>query len=112
MNTNRGFENGRELRECSLMNSIRGNQRKLRRAFVFIRVHSWLNRMSEISKAYEPQAVESKWYQFWLDHQCFVVELSGNRAANALKDFHECPQKEKLAGKTGGQQRLSRSFPD
>src|SRR5437899_8005403 len=30
--------------------------------------------MSEIPKAYEPQAVESKWYQFWLDQQCFVAD--------------------------------------
>ena len=30
--------------------------------------------MSEISKAYEPQSVESKWYQFWLDHGCFVAD--------------------------------------
>ena len=30
--------------------------------------------MSEIPKAYEPQAVESKWYQSWLDHQFFVAD--------------------------------------
>src|SRR5246127_2501459 len=30
--------------------------------------------MSEISKAYEPQAVELKWYQFWLDHRLFVAD--------------------------------------
>src|SRR5205085_4430386 len=30
--------------------------------------------MSEISKAYEPQSVESKWYQFWLDQNCFTAE--------------------------------------
>ncbi|MDB6025531.1 MAG: vals: valine--trna ligase, partial [Verrucomicrobiales bacterium] len=29
--------------------------------------------MSEIPKAYEPQAVEEKWYQFWLDKKCFVA---------------------------------------
>ena len=29
--------------------------------------------MSEIPKAYEPQAVEEKWYQFWLDQKCFVA---------------------------------------
>src|SRR6201999_3182178 len=29
--------------------------------------------MSEIPKAYEPQAVEDKWYQFWLDQKCFVA---------------------------------------
>ncbi|MCX6886390.1 MAG: valine--tRNA ligase [Verrucomicrobia bacterium] len=27
--------------------------------------------MPEISKAYEPQAVEEKWYQFWLDQKAF-----------------------------------------
>jgi valyl-tRNA synthetase len=30
--------------------------------------------MSEISKAYEPRAVEDKWYQFWLDQKCFVAD--------------------------------------
>jgi valyl-tRNA synthetase len=30
--------------------------------------------MSEIPKAYEPQAVEDKWYQFWLDQKCFVAD--------------------------------------
>src|ERR1035437_2600896 len=30
--------------------------------------------MPEISKAYEPQAVEEKWYQFWLDQKCFVAD--------------------------------------
>jgi valyl-tRNA synthetase len=30
--------------------------------------------MSEISKAYEPQSVESKWYQFWLDQNCFTAD--------------------------------------
>jgi len=29
--------------------------------------------MSEIPKAYEPQAVEEKWYDFWLKHNCFVA---------------------------------------
>src|SRR5512142_2468 len=29
--------------------------------------------MSEIPKTYEPQAVEDKWYQFWLDQKCFVA---------------------------------------
>lgn len=40
------------------------------------------------------------------DH--FPVEAVFSREENK----HEHPQKEKLAGKTGGQQRLSRSFPD
>src|ERR1700675_1114239 len=30
--------------------------------------------MSEIPKAYEPQAVEEKWYQFSLDQKCFVAD--------------------------------------
>src|SRR6188474_3355644 len=30
--------------------------------------------MSEIPKAYEPQSVESKWYQFWLDRNCFTAD--------------------------------------
>src|SRR5438552_16969708 len=30
--------------------------------------------MSEIPKAYEPRSVESKWYQLWLDQQCFLAE--------------------------------------
>src|SRR5947207_11877082 len=30
--------------------------------------------MSEIPKAYDPQSVESKWYQFWLDRKCFVAD--------------------------------------
>ena len=32
--------------------------------------------MSEIPKAYEPQAVEEKWYKFWLDQKCFVADPS------------------------------------
>ena len=30
--------------------------------------------MSEIPKAYEPQAVEEKWYDFWLNEKCFVAD--------------------------------------
>src|SRR5437016_10502272 len=30
--------------------------------------------MSEIPKAYDPQSVESKWYEFWLDRKCFVAD--------------------------------------
>ena len=30
--------------------------------------------MTEIPKAYEPTAVEEKWYQFWLDQKCFVAD--------------------------------------
>jgi len=31
--------------------------------------------MAEIPKAYQPQAVEDKWYQFWLDRKCFVGRI-------------------------------------
>ena len=30
--------------------------------------------MSEIPKAYEPQSVESKWYQHWLEKGCFTAD--------------------------------------
>jgi len=29
--------------------------------------------MSEIPKAYEPQSVEDKWYDFWLKQNCFTA---------------------------------------
>src|SRR5690242_4472837 len=37
--------------------------------------------MSEIPKAYEPQAVEDKWYQFWLDEKCFVANAQSSKPA-------------------------------
>src|SRR3989442_12812435 len=43
--------------------------------------------MSEIPKAYEPQAVEAKWYQFWLDQQGFVADparVSDKRPAYSI----------------------------
>ena len=43
--------------------------------------------MSEISKAYEPQSVEDKWYQFWLDRKCFVADparVSAQRPAYSI----------------------------
>src|SRR3974390_2309635 len=43
--------------------------------------------MSEISKAYEPQSVEEKWYQSWLDLKCFVADpsrVSDTRAAYSI----------------------------
>src|ERR1044072_2035360 len=43
--------------------------------------------MSEISKAYEPQSVESKWYQFWLERNCFAAEparVSEKRPADSI----------------------------
>ena len=36
--------------------------------------------MSEIPKAYEPQAVEAKWYQFWLEQKCFVADPQVRRS--------------------------------
>src|SRR5512134_804622 len=30
--------------------------------------------MSELAKAYEPQPVESKWYQYWLDQDFFTAD--------------------------------------
>jgi valyl-tRNA synthetase len=37
--------------------------------------------MSEISKAYEPQSVESKWYQFWEQQGCFTADPARVSAA-------------------------------
>src|SRR5215207_519396 len=38
------------------------------------RVSSHLRLMSELSKGYEPQAVEERWYQYWLDNKFFVAD--------------------------------------
>ena len=43
--------------------------------------------MAEISKAYEPQAVESKWYQYWLDQNFFTADpgrVSAKRPAYSI----------------------------
>src|SRR5438309_11995259 len=40
--------------------------------------------MSEITKAYEPQAVEEKWYQFWLDQKCFVADAKSPKPAYSI----------------------------
>jgi valyl-tRNA synthetase len=40
--------------------------------------------MSEISKAYEPQSVEDKWYQFWLDQKCFVADAQSSKPAYSI----------------------------
>jgi len=40
--------------------------------------------MSEISKAYEPQSVEDKWYQFWLDQKCFVADAHSKKPAYSI----------------------------
>ena len=40
--------------------------------------------MSEISKAYEPQSVEDKWYQFWLDGKFFVANAQSAKPAYSI----------------------------
>src|SRR5678816_4919057 len=40
--------------------------------------------MSEISKAYEPQAVEAKWYQFWLDRNLFTADAHSAKPAYSI----------------------------
>src|SRR6186997_2777910 len=35
--------------------------------------------MSEISKAYEPQLVEDRWYQYWLDHKFFIADAKSSK---------------------------------
>src|SRR5271169_3695572 len=40
--------------------------------------------MSEISKAYEPQSVEDKWYQFWLDGKFFVADEHSAKPAYSI----------------------------
>ena len=40
--------------------------------------------MSEIPKAYEPQAVEEKWYDFWLKQNCFVANPASPKPAYSI----------------------------
>jgi valyl-tRNA synthetase len=40
--------------------------------------------MSEIPKAYEPQAVEEKWYAFWLNERCFVADPKSPKPAYSI----------------------------
>src|SRR5262244_3459930 len=40
--------------------------------------------MSEIPKAYEPQNVEAKWYDFWLKEKCFVADPKSSRPAYTI----------------------------
>jgi len=40
--------------------------------------------MNEISKAYEPQSVEDKWYQFWLDGKFFVANEHSAKPAYSI----------------------------
>src|SRR6266496_3130284 len=54
----------------------------------FIRVHPCPSVvkifMPEISKAYEPQSVENKWYQFWLDERFFVADAASPKPAYSI----------------------------
>jgi valyl-tRNA synthetase len=40
--------------------------------------------MAEISKAYEPQSVEDKWYQFWLDGKFFTANPTSAKPAYSI----------------------------
>src|SRR6266446_6879437 len=40
--------------------------------------------MPKLPKAYEPQAVEEKWYQFWLDQKCFVAHPESPKPAYSI----------------------------
>ena len=40
--------------------------------------------MSELPKAYEPQAVEEKWYSAWLDNGCFHADESSEKEAYSI----------------------------
>ena len=35
--------------------------------------------MSEIPKAYEPNSVETKWYEYWEENQCFVANAKSEK---------------------------------
>src|SRR6056300_95997 len=35
--------------------------------------------MSELPKAYQPQSVESKWYQYWLDEKFFEADPESSK---------------------------------
>jgi valyl-tRNA synthetase len=41
-------------------------------------------RLTEIPKAYLPQAVEEKWYQCWLDQKCFTADPRSAKPAYAM----------------------------
>ena len=40
--------------------------------------------MSEIPKAYEPQSVEDKWYDFWLKQGCFTADPKSSKPAYSI----------------------------
>src|SRR5688572_14863735 len=40
--------------------------------------------MSEIPKTYDPAVVESEWYQYWLEHRCFVADANSQKPAYSI----------------------------
>ncbi len=40
--------------------------------------------MTEIPKAYEPQSVEDKWYDFWQKHGCFTADPKSAKPAYSI----------------------------
>jgi valyl-tRNA synthetase len=40
--------------------------------------------MSEIPKAYEPQSVEDKWYEFWLKQGCFTADPASPKPSYSI----------------------------
>ncbi len=40
--------------------------------------------MSELAKAYEPQAVEAKWYAAWLEGKCFEADPASDKPAYSI----------------------------
>src|SRR5579871_3516014 len=40
--------------------------------------------MSEIPKAYEPQAVEAKWYDFWQQNNLFTANAASKKPAYSI----------------------------
>jgi valyl-tRNA synthetase len=40
--------------------------------------------MSEVPKAYDPKTVEDKWYQFWLDQNCFAADPHSPKPAYSI----------------------------
>jgi valyl-tRNA synthetase len=40
--------------------------------------------MPDLPKAYEPQAVEAKWYEFWLKQNCFVADPGSPKPAYSI----------------------------
>ena len=41
-------------------------------------------RMSELPKAYEPQAVEAKWYAAWIEGKCFEADPASGKGAYSI----------------------------